>query len=83
LASLFALPLAQLLLGFVCLNPALKLLPLHLQVLCLPALLCAVFLHFPLRENLFCLVADAAAFLLSLLHPPPISPLIPLSCPNE
>jgi hypothetical protein len=34
LASLFAFSLAQLPFGLTCLDPALKLLPLHLQVLC-------------------------------------------------
>jgi hypothetical protein len=82
LASLTAFSLAQLPLGLACLNPALKLQPLHLQALCSPVLLHAACFHLPWREKLFCLAADAAAFLLSL-HPPPNSPFIPLFCPNE
>jgi hypothetical protein len=82
LASLAAFSLAQLPLGLDCLDPALKLLPLHLLALCQPVLLYATCLHFPWREKLSCLAADPAAFLQSL-HPPPNSPSIPLFCPNE
>jgi hypothetical protein len=50
--------LAQLPLALECLDPALKLLPLHLQALCQPVLLHDACLHFTCSEKLSCLAAD-------------------------
>jgi hypothetical protein len=50
-ASSAAFSLAQLPLAFKCLDPVLKLLPLHLQALCQLVLLHAACLHFPWLEK--------------------------------